>query len=127
MSPGRNLSCLGEQLKLFFLGETIMSPRKSLSCLGKQLKSFFLKEQSFLRGEGVIYPPKTWLFFEATIALFLWEHGCPSWSNFLFQELFLSILFMDEKKNSGKGLNPRPLGYKGDSNYCISIFPLKII
>jgi hypothetical protein len=34
---------------------------------------------------------------------------------------------MDEKDNLGKGLNPGPLGCKGDSNYCINIFPLKII
>jgi len=39
--------------------------------------------------------------------------------------LFSSISFVDGKENSGKGLNPRPLGCKVDSNHCISFFPLK--
>jgi hypothetical protein len=38
---------------------------------------------------------------------------------------FSSISFMDEKNNSEKGWNLRPLGYKGDFNYCINFFPLK--
>jgi hypothetical protein len=36
-------------------------------------------------------------------------------------------LFLDEKDNSRKGSNPRPLGCKGDSNHYIKKFPSKII
>jgi len=46
---------------------------------------------------------------------------------FYLGNFFSSISFMDEKDNLGKGLNPRPLGYKGDSNHCINYFPLKTI
>jgi hypothetical protein len=38
------------------------------------------------------------------------------------QTIFSSILFVDEKENSEKGLNLEPLGYRGDSNHCISFF-----
>jgi hypothetical protein len=31
------------------------------------------------------------------------------------------------KNNLKKDSNPKPLGYKKDSNHCISFFPLKII
>jgi hypothetical protein len=39
--------------------------------------------------------------------------------------LFSFILFMDEKENSGKGSNLKPLSCKGDFNHYISFFPLK--
>jgi hypothetical protein len=35
---------------------------------------------------------------------------------------FSSISFIDEKNNSEKGLNLKPLGCKGDNNHCIIFF-----
>jgi hypothetical protein len=37
------------------------------------------------------------------------------------------ILFVNEKEYLGKGSNLGPLVYEGDSNHCISFFPLKIM
>jgi hypothetical protein len=34
---------------------------------------------------------------------------------------------MDEKIISGKGLNPKHLGWRGDSNHCIKKFHMKVI
>jgi hypothetical protein len=64
--------------------------------------------------------PKNMVFFEKKI----WAINFLKLSK---GNLFSSISFMDEKKYLRKGSNPRPLGYKGDSNHCISSFLLRII
>jgi hypothetical protein len=82
-----------------------------------------LKKKEFLSFENMVAPQGnlslvplgTWLPFEEQFKPF-----------FNFGNLFSSISFMDEKDNSGKGSNPKPLGCKKDSNHCISFHLLKI-
>jgi uncharacterized protein YpiB (UPF0302 family) len=61
----------------------------------------------------------------------LFKKNCSWTTNLNFfllnDNLFSFVLFMDEEENSRKGLNLGPLNHKGDSNYFISFFPLKIM
>jgi hypothetical protein len=99
------------------LGKLIPCSRRHMVTLGEQLKP--------------LAPLRIWLFFYLLIPwgnlcpLLSWEHG--SWGTFFFEiscfwtrnlkflpkdTRFSSILFVNEKENSKKGSNPKPLGYK---------------
>jgi hypothetical protein len=92
------------QEKLAFLWGTIMSSEKNY---------FSLKNMVALHGNSNLVPLGTWLFPREQIKPFFYLH---------LENLFSSISFINEKDNSGKGLNPRPMDYKGNSNPCISFF-----
>jgi len=106
---------------------TIMSlRRRSLSCPNEQLKPFFLENNHVLKEKEFFLPLEHGCYLGQLKFCLFWEHGCSQGSNlnpFYFTTLFSSILFMDEKYNSKKRFEPMTLGYKGDSNHCISFFP----
>ncbi len=81
-------------------------------------------------GRKNFFPFTIWLFMGQLKPYFLWEHGCSLGNNlnpFLTWKCVFIHFIHEWKNNARKGSNPRPLGYKGDSNHYISIFPLKII
>jgi hypothetical protein len=84
--------------------------------LGSNLSPFFPQKNDYSLSQFKIVPPQNMIFFEEIVL------GQLTLKKLLKGNLFSSILFMDENKNSGEGSNLGPLDYKGILTITLGFF-----